>query len=179
MRILIALHRWWGVAFCLLFAAWFASGIVMHFVPFPARIGVDRLAGRMAIDRDKVRHGPSEAVAASGIQDVSRLRLAGRRDGPVYLVSGPSVARVLRAADLGDAGVRSERAALDIAIGRGLDAAVEGALNIGPASRAMEGYPAEVRAAAKASIRDVLVPFLRGESVPLAASIWIVTARVT
>ena len=30
-------HRWWGVAFCLLFAMWFASGIVMHFVPYPAR----------------------------------------------------------------------------------------------------------------------------------------------
>ena len=37
MRVLANLHRWWGVAFCLLFAMWFASGIVMHFVPFPAR----------------------------------------------------------------------------------------------------------------------------------------------
>jgi hypothetical protein len=37
MRILATLHRWWGVAFCLLFAMWFASGIVMHFAPFPAR----------------------------------------------------------------------------------------------------------------------------------------------
>jgi hypothetical protein len=37
MRVLATLHRWWGVAFCLLFAMWFASGIVMHFVPFPAR----------------------------------------------------------------------------------------------------------------------------------------------
>lgn len=37
MRALASLHRWWGVAFCLLFAMWFASGIVMHFVPFPAR----------------------------------------------------------------------------------------------------------------------------------------------
>ena len=37
MRALAALHRWWGVAFCLLFAMWFASGIVMHFVPFPER----------------------------------------------------------------------------------------------------------------------------------------------
>jgi hypothetical protein len=37
MRTLATLHRWWGVAFCLLFAMWFASGIVMHFVPFPAR----------------------------------------------------------------------------------------------------------------------------------------------
>jgi hypothetical protein len=37
MRALATLHRWWGVAFCLLFAMWFASGIVMHFVPYPAR----------------------------------------------------------------------------------------------------------------------------------------------
>ena len=37
MRLLATFHRWWGVAFCLLFAMWFASGIVMHFVPFPAR----------------------------------------------------------------------------------------------------------------------------------------------
>ena len=37
MRLLAILHRWWGVTFCLLFAMWFVSGIVMHFVPFPAR----------------------------------------------------------------------------------------------------------------------------------------------
>lgn len=37
MRVIANIHRWWGVAFCLLFAIWFASGIVMHFVPFPAR----------------------------------------------------------------------------------------------------------------------------------------------
>jgi hypothetical protein len=34
---LATLHRWWGVAFCLLFAMWFASGIVMHVIPFPER----------------------------------------------------------------------------------------------------------------------------------------------
>jgi hypothetical protein len=37
MRFLAIGHRWWGVAFCLLFTMWFASGIVMHFVPFPER----------------------------------------------------------------------------------------------------------------------------------------------
>jgi hypothetical protein len=37
VRLLVTLHRWWGVAFCLLFAMWFASGIVMHFVPYPER----------------------------------------------------------------------------------------------------------------------------------------------
>jgi hypothetical protein len=37
MRAFVTLHRWWGIVFCLLFAMWFASGIVMHFVPFPVR----------------------------------------------------------------------------------------------------------------------------------------------
>jgi hypothetical protein len=37
MRLLTTLHRWWGIAFCLMFAMWFASGIVMHFAPFPVR----------------------------------------------------------------------------------------------------------------------------------------------
>jgi hypothetical protein len=37
MHHLASLHRWWGIAFCPLFAMWFASGIIMHFVPFPAR----------------------------------------------------------------------------------------------------------------------------------------------
>jgi hypothetical protein len=48
MCMLTALHRWWGVAFCLLFAMWFASGIVMHFVPFPARSEAGRFGGSIA-----------------------------------------------------------------------------------------------------------------------------------
>jgi hypothetical protein len=66
--------------------------------------------------------------------------------------------------------------ALDVAIGRGLDAAVESALEIGPASRALEGQPAELREASKRSIRQALAPFAKGQSVSLPAAIWIVTA---
>jgi hypothetical protein len=65
---------------------------------------------------------------------------------------------------------------LDIAIGRGLDAAVESALEIGPASRALDGHPADVRSAATNSIREALATFAKGQAVPLPASIWIVTA---
>ena len=50
MRALILLHRWLGVAFCLLFAMWFATGIVMHFVPFPALTEAERFAGLAPID---------------------------------------------------------------------------------------------------------------------------------
>jgi hypothetical protein len=65
---------------------------------------------------------------------------------------------------------------LDIAVGRGLDAAVQGALEIGPASRALEDQPPDVRSAAIDSIRAALASHLRDESVPLGAAIWIVTA---
>src|SRR6266849_2714579 len=66
---------------------------------------------------------------------------------------------------------------LDIATGRGLEAAVETAVEMGPAARALEGQPPDVIAAATHSIREVLSPFASGQEVPLAASIWIVTAR--
>ena len=97
--------------------------------------------------------------------------------GPFSFAAQERVHRIL--AQAGFSGIAMEPCdlSLDIAIGRGLDAAVEGALEIGPASRALEGAPVEVRAAAKNSIRDALAPFVRGQSVPLAGSIWIVTAR--
>ncbi len=63
------------------------------------------------------------------------------------------------------------------AFARGLDAAVQGALEIWPASRALDGQPPEVRAAAAHSIREALAPFAKGQAVPLPGSIWIVTAR--
>ena len=66
---------------------------------------------------------------------------------------------------------------LDIAVGRGLDAAVKSALEIGPSARALADQPPEVRTAATSSIREALAPFAKGQSVPLAASIWIVTAK--
>ena len=90
MRVLTLLHRWWGVLFCLLFAMWFASGIVMHFVPFPSPSDGDRFAALMPIDPAGVGHGPAEAIAKSGIAEVLRVRLVGRRDGPIYLISGTS-----------------------------------------------------------------------------------------
>jgi len=68
---------------------------------------------------------------------------------------------------------------LDVAGGRGLDAAVEAALEIGPAARALDGQPPDVISAATVSIREALKPFARGQSVPLPASVWIVTASAS
>ena len=111
LRSLIFFHRWISVAFCLLFAMWFASGIVMHFVQFPALSESERVAGLLPIDLMRVVHSPAEAVAASKIGDVMRIRLVQRSDGPVYLVSGSSAVKTLRADDLGDGTVRSTQLA--------------------------------------------------------------------
>jgi hypothetical protein len=78
MRILAALHRWWGVAFCLLFAMWFASGIVMHFVPFPARnqtgrSGGSAVAGDGGAGQDALRI--ASAYARQRGLDVSHARI--------------------------------------------------------------------------------------------------------
>ena len=108
---------------------------------------------------------------------VPKLPQLGPEDpGPFSFASEQRVIRILSQA--GFSGIEMEpcNLSLDVAVGRGLDAAVETALEIGPASRALEGQPPEVRAAAANSIREALAPFATGNAVPLAASIWIVTA---
>jgi hypothetical protein len=115
LRALILLHRWLGVAFCLLFAMWFASGIVMHFVPYPSFTAADRRAGLAPIDLARVKASPSEALAASHIGNSARVRLTQRSDGPIYLISSSFVTIALHAADLSEATVKSPELAHAIA----------------------------------------------------------------
>jgi hypothetical protein len=49
-RWLYLIHRWMGIATCLLFAMWFISGLVMIYVPYPSLSPVETLAGAQAID---------------------------------------------------------------------------------------------------------------------------------
>jgi SAM-dependent methyltransferase len=96
--------------------------------------------------------------------------------GPFAFASEARVTGILGKAGFTDIAMERCDLALDIAVGRGLDAAVESALEIGPASRALDGQPPDLRAAATDSIREALAAFAKGQSVPLPASIWIVTA---
>lgn len=119
-------HRWLGIAFCLLFAMWFASGVVMHFVPFPSLTEAERFAGLVPVERGAPMMPVGDAVAASGIADVTRVRLIQRSDGPVFIVSGPSRVRAIHASDGAEASVEFPDVALAIAQDharqRGLDA---------------------------------------------------------
>jgi hypothetical protein len=86
------------------------------------------------------------------------------------------VTRILSQAGFSGIAMQRHDLSLDVAGGRGLDSAVQTALEIGPAARALDGQPQDVIAAATVSIREALQPFARGEAVPLPASVWIVTA---
>jgi SAM-dependent methyltransferase len=103
-------------------------------------------------------------------------QLGPEEPGPFAFASEARVQRIL--SEAGFTGIAMEPCdlSLDTAIGRGLDAAVESALDIGPAARALAEQPPDVVAAATRSIREALTPLARGQTVPLDASIWIVTA---
>ena len=84
--------------------------------------------------------------------------------------------RILSEAGFADIALEPQDLELDIAAGRGLDTAVKAAMTIGPTSRMLDGQSEAVRAAATADIRKALGAHARGDSVPLGAAIWIVTA---
>ncbi len=108
---------------------------------------------------------------------VPRLPEVGPDDpGAFSLAAQSRVREILGRA--GFAGVQLEPVGLtlDIAIGGGLEAAVATAVGIGPTSRALEGQPEALQAAAIRSIRAALERHLSGSRVPLAGAIWIVTA---
>ena len=96
--------------------------------------------------------------------------------GPFSFANEERVRRILDQAGFTDVGLERVDLSLDIATGRGLEAAIETVLAIGPASRALENQPADKVAAATQSIRTALAAHQKGETVPLGGSIWIVTA---
>ena len=62
-RALIFVHRWLGVALCLLFLLWFPSGIVMMYWSFPEVSSRDRLERAPALDPSAIKLTPGEAFA--------------------------------------------------------------------------------------------------------------------
>jgi SAM-dependent methyltransferase len=109
---------------------------------------------------------------------VPKMPQVGPEDpGPFSFASEARVHRILSAAGFSGVAMEPCDLALDVAVGGGLDAAVKSALEIGPAARALADQPPDVIAAAAQSVRDALTPFVKGQTVPLNATIWIVTAK--
>jgi len=96
--------------------------------------------------------------------------------GPFAFAREERVRGILGAAGFARIDLAPLDLSLDLAGGRGLDAAVAATLAIGPVSRALEGHPPEIRNAVAASIRRALAPHQRGETVALASGTWLVSA---
>jgi uncharacterized iron-regulated membrane protein len=86
IRKLVWFHRWLGLATCLIFALWFASGAVLLFEPFPSLPKAAGQALGRPVDRAAVAIGPSRALAIAG--GGSAIRLRQRAGAPVYIVDG-------------------------------------------------------------------------------------------
>jgi uncharacterized iron-regulated membrane protein len=99
-RWLVWFHRWAGVALCLLVAAWFVSGAILHFVPYPALARGDQLAHSETIELPRVRIEPGAAL--SRMPQVSDLRLVSVAGRPTYVGRTPLDTSIRVAADTGE-----------------------------------------------------------------------------
>ena len=138
-----------------------------------------RVGGRLAFACwREPRNNPWMMVALQeAYKHVPRPPEVGPDDpGPFAFANEQRVRRILAEAGFSSIAMEVCDLTLDVAFGRGLEAAVSGALEVGPTSRALEGQPPEVMATVANAIRIAYAPLAKGDSIPLLASVWIVTA---
>ena len=84
-RSAIFVHRWLGVALCVVFLIWFPSGIGMMYWDYPSVSGADRLQRMPALNAATVRLSPEEAYAkAAEGPPPTPIRLNSFDGRPVY-----------------------------------------------------------------------------------------------
>ena len=93
-RTLYLVHRWTGIAMCLLMAAWFVSGMVMLFVGYPKLMPAERLAALPPLGQQACCIGPAQALAAGGVPDATSLVLTTIGSTPHYVMRGAGGAPV-------------------------------------------------------------------------------------
>ncbi len=90
-RWLFLTHRWLGIGGCVLFAMWFASGIVMMYVGYPKLTDAERLAHLPALSQQAPLLAPSVALARAGVsKPLDGLRLAASGGGRAVYVASPN-----------------------------------------------------------------------------------------
>ena len=77
---LMFVHRYLGLAFCLIFVTWFASGIVMVYKRMPEYTAEERLARMPVLDAAGFRMTPAQALDAASLRLLLEAPLfAGKR----------------------------------------------------------------------------------------------------
>ena len=94
-------HRWFGVAMCVWFALWFATGIIMMYVEYPELTEEERLAALVPLELDRVSVSVDEAVAAGGLPGVATVSLSAIGARPAYRLRDESGRFVVVHADDG------------------------------------------------------------------------------
>lgn len=85
IRVMVAIHRYVGTLFCLVFLAWFASGIVMMYTGYPLLSEADKLDRMPRLDTTLVRLSPIEAWHRTQRVDLPvEVRLGMIEHRPVY-----------------------------------------------------------------------------------------------
>lgn len=82
-RIVVYTHRWLGIAGALLFAGWFASGVVMMYARMPRLSPEERLMRLPALDLSKAAVDPADAARRLP-RPPDRLRVGMLAGRPVY-----------------------------------------------------------------------------------------------
>jgi hypothetical protein len=89
LRVLTTIHRWVGLAFCLIFVLWFASGIVMVYHRMPQYAAEERLARLAPLEAEDVELSPAQAYNAAGLTELpQRAYLLTFGSRPVYRFLG-------------------------------------------------------------------------------------------
>jgi hypothetical protein len=97
LKTLIVLHRWLGVALCVLFLLWFPSGIGMMYWGMPAISTQDRLDHMPPLDSKTIVLSPEEAATMIGEKaSPNQIRLSSFDGRPVYKFGGDT-ARIVYA----------------------------------------------------------------------------------
>jgi PepSY-associated transmembrane protein len=85
----IFVHRWLGVALCVVFLIWFPSGIGMMYWDYPSVSSADRLEHSPSLDPSQIRLSPEEAYAKVAEGPVpTPVRLNSFNSRPVYRFGG-------------------------------------------------------------------------------------------
>ena len=86
-RWLYLLHRWAGIALCIVMALWFFSGVVMMYVGYPKLTPQERLQHLPALSLGECCVSPAAALAAAGVKGgPDEMRLAMVAGAPRYLI---------------------------------------------------------------------------------------------
>ena len=102
IRLLLFAHRWLGVSLCLLFLAWFPSGIALMYWGYPEVTDRDRLARGADLDASTIVIQPTDIFATLGLPDAPLdIRLQTYNGRPVYRYTD-AVGESVVYADTGD-----------------------------------------------------------------------------